>query len=295
MLTCNTGRHDGTIQNMVDDFSGPCRWKECERAAGASRKNAGGQKERCYMEYRTTIRAGHSEMGPHGRMKIVSVANRFQDAAGEHADKLGLGVRDLLAKGYTWVLHRYRLVFDRLPECGENLRIRTWYRPEKNLYSLRNFIMEEEGGAELVFAQSSWIVVNLARGRPVRLDSVMPASYEKNQSADLAVRFPDIPRLGEPDHGMSFSVRLHDLDVNRHVNNARYIEWAVETLPPEVLEEMVPAVVDAVFKNSAGYGDRIQSWVCRLDDAPAAFCHRLTDAGGSDCSLLRTEWRAHQA
>ncbi|MGC9373001.1 MAG: acyl-[acyl-carrier-protein] thioesterase [Thermovirgaceae bacterium] len=247
------------------------------------------------MEYCTAFRAGHSEMGPHGRMKIVSVANRFQDAAGEHADELGLGVRDLLAQGFTWVLHRYRLVFSRLPACGEHLRVRTWYRPERNLYSLRNFTMEDEKGAELVFAQSSWIVVNLSRGRPVRLDSVMPPSYEKNLSADLDARFPDIPRLEKPVREMSFSVRLHDLDVNRHVNNARYIEWAVETVPPEILENMAPAVVDAVFKNSAGYGDRIRSLVRRDTGPGTTFLHRLIDSEGKDCSLLRTEWMAQQA
>lgn len=247
------------------------------------------------MEYSTTFRAGHSEMGPHGRMKIVSVANRFQDAAGEHADELGVGVRDLLARGYTWVLHRYRLAFSRLPDCGEPLRLRTWYRPERNLYSLRNFVMESEKGEKLIFAQSSWIVVNLKRGRPVRLDSVMSPAYEANLSPELVVGFPEIPELEEPDREVSFLVRLHDLDMNRHVNNARYIEWAVETVPLEVLEKMVPAVVDALFKNSAGYGEGIRSLVRRIEGPGEAFLHRLIDSDGNDCALLRTEWQAQQA
>lgn len=29
-------------------------------------------------------------------------------------------------------------------------------------------------------------------------------------------------------------MRYHDLDVNRHVNNVRVVEWALETLPPEI-------------------------------------------------------------
>jgi len=247
------------------------------------------------VEYSTTFRVGHSEMGPHGRMKIVSVANRFQDAAGEHADELGLGVRKLLAHGYTWVLHRYRLTFHRIPACGDSLRIRTWYRPERNLYSLRNFVMESEKGETLVFAESSWIVVNLKRGRPVRLDSVMPPSYETNMSPGLTVELPEIPKLEEHDREVPFLVRLHDLDVNRHVNNARYIEWAVETVPPEILENMAPAVVDALFKNSAGYGDRIRSLAGRAAGTGMIFLHRLTDSEGKDCALLRTEWRTQQA
>jgi medium-chain acyl-[acyl-carrier-protein] hydrolase len=204
-------------------------------------------------------------------------------------------VRGLLARGYTWVLHRYRLAFSRLPDCGDQLRIRTWYRPERNLYSLRNFVMESEKGEKLVFAESSWIVVNLKRGRPVRLDSVMSPAYKANLSPELVVGFPEIPELEEPDREVSFLVRLHDLDVNRHVNNARYIEWAVETVPPEVLENMAPAVVDAVFKKSAGYGDRIRSLVRRDTGPGTAFLHRLINSEGKDCALLRTEWMAQQA
>ena len=31
-----------------------------------------------------------------------------------------------------------------------------------------------------------------------------------------------------------FAVRYRDLDVNRHVNNVRVVEWALETLPPDI-------------------------------------------------------------
>lgn len=254
-----------------------------------------GRGERCGVEYRTAFRAGHSEMGVHGRMKIVSVVNRFQDAAGEHADVLGLGVRDLLEKGHTWVLHRYRLTFRRLPGCGEQVQVRTWYRPERNLYSLRNFVMESKSGEELVLAESSWVVLNLRKGRPVRLDSVMPPSYERNRSFDLEAEFPDIPRLEGSQREMSFSVRLHDLDVNRHVNNARYMEWAVEVVPGEVLEKAVPAVVDAVFKTPAQHGDTIRSLVRRLGEEGTVFLHRVSTGDGTDCALLRTEWRVSRA
>jgi hypothetical protein len=45
------------------------------------------------------LRVGHSEVGVHGKMRVVNAVNRFQDIAGEHADSLGLGVRDLPRRG----------------------------------------------------------------------------------------------------------------------------------------------------------------------------------------------------
>ena len=144
------------------------------------------------------LRVGHSEVGVHGKMRVVNAVNRFQDIAGEHADSLGLGVRDLLPKGYTWVLHQLRLSFSRAAVAGEDLTIRTWYRPERNLYSLRNFSMEDANGKRIIFGESSWVVLDLKKGRPVRLSTAMPASYEENRSEDFPTGFSEIPELADP-------------------------------------------------------------------------------------------------
>ena len=126
------------------------------------------------MKYRTTFRVGHSEVGAHGRMRAMSTVNRFQDITSEHADSLELGVKDLLSKRYTWVLLQLRLTFSRVTSAGKSLTIRTWYRPERNLYSLRNLSMEDAGGERIVFGESPWVVLDLKKGRPLRLSTAMP-------------------------------------------------------------------------------------------------------------------------
>ncbi len=212
------------------------------------------------MEYRANFRVGHSEVGAHGRMRVVNAVNRFQDIAGEHADSLGLGVRDLLSKGYTWVLYRMRLIFSRIAVAGEELTIRTRYRPERNLYSLRNFSMEDACGKRIMFAESSWVVLDLKKGRPVRLSAVMPASYEKNRAEDFPADFTEVPELDDADAEILFNVRLHDLDINRHVNNARY-------------------------------GEVIVSQVKKVEDVSGVYLHRLqTGKSRQVCALVRTEW-----
>lgn len=243
------------------------------------------------MEYRIDFRVGHSEVGAHGRMRVVNAVNRFQDIAGEHADSLGLGVRDLLSKGYTWVLHQLRLTFNRTAVAGEALSIRTWYRPERNLYSLRDFAMEDAGGERVIFGESSWVVLDLKKGRPVRLSAAMPASYEENRSEDFPTGFREIQELDEPDTEILFNVRLHDLDINRHVNNARYLEWALEGIPMEVLGSSRPAVVEALFRMPARYGDIIVSQVKRFGDPADVYLHRLKMGKSREvCALVRTEW-----
>lgn len=247
------------------------------------------------MEYRIDFRVGHSEVGAHGRMRVVNAVNRFQDIAGEHADSLGLGVRDLISKGYTWVLYQMRLTFSRIAVAGEELTIRTWYRPERNLYSLRNFSMEDGCGKRLMFAESSWVVLDLKKGRPVRLSAAMPASYEKNRAEDFSTGFTEVPELDDADTEILFNVRLHDLDINRHVNNARYLEWALEAIPMEVLGSSRPAVVEALFRTPARYGEVIASQVKKVEDVYGVYLHRLqTGKSREVCALVRTEWTAFE-
>jgi acyl-ACP thioesterase len=107
-----------------------------------------------------------------------------------------------------------RLSFSRAAVAGEDLTIRTWYRPERNLYSLRNFSMEDANGKRIIFGESSWVVLDLKKGRPVRLSTAMPASYEENRSEDFPTGFSEIPELDEPDT-RSFQCAPHDLDINR--------------------------------------------------------------------------------
>lgn len=243
------------------------------------------------MEYCLVFKVGHSEVAPHGRMRVVSAVNRFQDIAGEHADHLGLGVRDLLRGGHTWVLHRMRMTITRMPGPGENLKIRTWYRPERDLYSLRNFTMEDAQGEGVIFAESSWVVVDLKRGRPVRLSSAMPETYEENRSKHFPTGFREIPEMGDEDGEVRFHVRLHDLDINHHVNNAHYFEWALEAIPIEVLGSSGPVEVEALFRTPARYGEEIVSQVKKVDNFPVVYLHRLRSGKSKEtCALVRTEW-----
>ena len=36
-------------------------------------------------------------------------------------------------------------------------------------------------------------------------------------------------------HHANFKVRYGDIDSNMHVNNVRYVEWAIESLPLDIV------------------------------------------------------------
>jgi acyl-ACP thioesterase len=54
--------------------------------------------------------------------------------------------------------------------------------------------------------------------------------------------------------------------VNRHVNNVRYLEWAVETLPGAFLETHRCADLSLQFEAETTLGDEVRS-IAQIDDA----------------------------
>ena len=73
--------------------------------------------------YERCFKVQAHEMGPGGRAKLGSLLNYFQEAASEHAERLGASVLDLISKNLTWVLSRYHIKIFRYPLRNESFRI----------------------------------------------------------------------------------------------------------------------------------------------------------------------------
>lgn len=131
-----------------------------------------------------------------------------------------------------------------------------------------------------ITARVCWIMVNKNSGRPVRLSRFMDKVIDRNQvltengnaqNRDSAMNNPlkegegiesYFHELIKPEtihYQLMFKVRMHDLDLNGHVNNAIFVEWGVETVPEEILSNFSPACIDVLFHKEALYGDLITS------------------------------------
>ena len=230
------------------------------------------------------------EVAPSGQAAIFTLLNYLQDAASEHAEKLGFSVSALQEKGVTWVLSRYRVRILHYPRLNDRVRLCTWLSGRGKWTTTRDLELFDQSGRKLLEATTTWALLDLERGRPAKVEeftSELPILPHKVFDRD-----PVLPgKIESTDQEESFLVRYGDLDLNRHVNNAIYIAWALETVPGEQLQFMLPVELEIAYRAPANYGDRIESRMQFLPNSSQTECLHALRRTQDDKELVRMRSR----
>jgi acyl-ACP thioesterase len=159
------------------------------------------------------------DVTPKGRMRLDAIARALQDVANDDGvDAVGVN------QAASWILRRTAIVAEQFPVFRESLTLTTWASAAGPRWAERRTAIEGDRGAR-VDATALWIYVDLATGRPRKLDPWFWEAYgesvgERKVHARLTHGDPS------PDGGAApWPLRFADFDLVGHVNNAVY--WAI--------------------------------------------------------------------
>ncbi len=239
-----------------------------------------------------SFRVRFNEADATGFATVQTLGNWLQEAADQHARALGWAREQLQARQLFWALTGLRLLLTRYPRWRETATIATWPSGADRLFAWRDFEVVDAAGAALGVATSAWLLVNEVSRRPVRM---LPDIAAAALSRPRALVHDFRARLAPPEraeHTRRFNVRRSDLDVNGHVNNVAFIEWVVETVPPEVSGAARVTDITLEFQAEALLGDEV---IAQAAADPAGgghiFRHQLRRAGDDRLlAVARTEW-----
>ena len=229
---------------------------------------------------------------PCGRVKHKYLLELFQEMAEIDAAKYNFAVFQTISRGMTWVLRNYRLDFRQYP-CREDkiMRVRTYAEIYRNLFSLRTFEVRNAEGTLLGTAKTWWVLIDLERKRPLRLDKV---EGMENFLAKISDEYPEevkIPELQKTDFKFPWQVRWQDLDINDHTNHTVYFSWALESVPFDVPEKYAPFFAEAQYFKPV---PRMKI-ECLTESVPCegqlCFVHSLRDTAGAEYARLLSRWK----
>ena len=189
-----------------------------------------------------------SGIDPKGRLKFGVLLEMFKEMADIDASKYNLSVRQTLEHDVTWVLRKYRIDLEKYPTKDDGtIRIKTYAEPFRNLYSLRSYKLWNGAGDFLGSAYTWWVLLDLKRERPIRLDKSELMTGFMERVSEVLPEDVKVPDLTDPQIEEKWKVRWQDLDVNDHTNHAVFFSWALDTVPDKVSEGLAPVHVESEF------------------------------------------------
>ncbi len=233
------------------------------------------------------------DLDSRGRLSVRAFAGYLFETAARHARRLGVDVPDLEPLGLTWMISRLRFTVGSLPEWGDTVRVTTWPSGAEPLYALRDFELHDGRGRPVGGAISAWMIIERETRRPMRVPEMIRSLHFPDRPRALPGGFSRLPKVEAPGRESDFTVRAGDVDVNRHAGAVAYLEWILESLPPEFLAGHRPAELEIQYRAECVRGETVR--VLTREEGPEAapaFLHRvLRPADGRELALARTHWR----
>ncbi len=211
------------------------------------------------------------------RARIYTLGDLILQSANDDADMLGFGVRDLNSGNASWVLSRMAVEMRRLPARHEQIDLYTWVSDYGRLFTTRNMTLSDEAGEEIGAAVTLWAMIDLDSRRPLDLSPL------SNKATSLVDREPPIekPRkVGavECSPERPYIVAYSDIDFNGHVNSMKYLEWMVDTLPPEVPATLNALRFDINYLHEARLGEELT--ICGTTDPAGVHLFDIRNSEG---------------
>lgn len=223
------------------------------------------------FEFEARVR--YSEVDHQGRLTLPALVNYFQDCSTFQSEVLGVGMAWLKSEQKAWVLSHWQIVVDRYPELCEEIAVGTFAYKFRGLMANRNFYMKDGAGRIIARADSSWVFMDLAKGKPAKPAPEHVERYGLGAPLEMP---PEVHRVSVPEGAEEhepFAVLRSMIDTNEHVNNCQYIQMATELLPRDI----EPRIVRVDYRRAAVLGDVVHPFVAQ---EPDRYVVDLRDAAG---------------
>ena len=226
------------------------------------------------------------------RCKLSSIINFICDVGTQQSEYFGGGIEYCTKNNCAWVFYKYDIKMYRYPMFGEIISITTQPVGFKKFYGLRKYMIKDEKDNLIGEILALFFLIDLEKRRPIRILKEQYEFYGVDADVDCDITMDKVERNNEEQYQKQFNVRYSDIDSNNHVNNVKYIEWAVESVPVDVFNNYVIKRIKVVYEKETTYGDKISvsATIKEIDNTNLKSYHTIRNSEGPQLTLLEAEW-----
>ncbi len=200
------------------------------------------------------------DVNRHKILKTSRLFDYFQDIAFDHVNLLGCGTDRTIDRGILWVLASQQVRISRMPRYEETVVLKTWPAGFRMGFFTRNYAIETADGELLVESASIWGLINASTRELVKPEEygivVEPVTVEG------AMKSKGGPKPIDFTSSSDFVIPFSYIDVNGHLNNARYLDIIDDTIPA-ASQGLEPHSINARYATETLEGETISvDWGC---------------------------------
>lgn len=231
------------------------------------------------------------EVDIHKRALMTSIINYLGDMAMYQSEILGVGIEHLKENNLAWVLYKWDITMDSYPLLNETIRVQTCPYSFRKFYAYRKHEIFDAEGNRIGHANSVWFLINTNRRRPMKIMESMYEAYGIDDGNNESIEIEDIPPINAVDSEKIFQVRYSDIDTNMHVNNVKYVSWALETVPKDIVLNYELKNIKVTYEKETTYGETIKVSTEVIREENKIICrHKIVNEEGTKLTLLESIW-----
>ena len=172
---------------------------------------------------------------PNGYLKHTDLCNLLQLTAAAHSELGGISFSDMQKFNQAWVLSRMSVEVSELPKWKDTVTIKTWINTLENSRSVRALEVYVNE-IKIVGSETFWAVLNTEKRRPEAL--ALPYEHFEIFPENKATKksFSKIQLNDDKQEVFQKVIVISDLDIVNHVNNVKYLEWCLDFVPSELIQ-----------------------------------------------------------
>lgn len=203
------------------------------------------------MEYYSEkYKIKYSDVDRNNNCKLSRVLDLFQDIATSHSDTLGYGSKKMLEDNLGWLVTGWKFNVDEMPKVDEIIEIRTWSRGVKGLTAKRSIEFLNEKEDSIVQVDSNWVLYDLKENKITKPNEERMSKYGVNDRVVIdEIKHTNIKEInGSLISEEIVRIQRRDIDTNGHLNNSRYMDYILESLPSDIYNNLVIGEVEIKYK-----------------------------------------------
>ncbi len=177
------------------------------------------------------IQVGNSNLlTNHGILELLESIACF------HSDTVNFGINNIKDIGFTWMLLHWKVKVLKRVRYGDTITVKTWAGYANRFYTLRDFEIFDKNNELICIASSKWALIDINNKSISKITENIIGRYKAesksvfNENDISKIKVSELPTTPCFD----FKVLRRDIDVNEHMHNIYYLDYALEALPEDV-------------------------------------------------------------